>query len=219
MSERQVIKNLVLLFAFVATAVGAVLVVRRIEQGKVFLSTSSPNGTYVVSLAGRRDRPLLPFITHEVVFSVTKDGRESLTRKYLHSGDGFDPWFNLEFPQHAWVKENVLQFYRVSEGERESIVVENETQKLIKYLRVTSLDSFLLFDIQPGATFTLPVAEPRADLRWIEVEGEFDDGQRIKATGTNFLFRGRTGPFSYYVDINDDGLTIESPGLVKYSGG
>lgn len=212
--------NLALLLTFIAAVVGAVHVVKTTNQTDVFLTTSSPKGSYVVSLSGRKDRPKLPMVSHEVSFSVTKDGKASSTNNYLHSGDWLDPSFDILYPQHEWITENVLHFYRkefFNEGERESILVQNKTTKVIEYLRVTSVDSFLLFDVQPDATITLVISGPRADNRWVTVEGEFSDRQRIKRTGIGFLFaKDAKGPFTYQVDINADGLIIESPGLEKY---
>jgi hypothetical protein len=220
MFENKVIVNLVLVLAVVAAAVGSVQVVKTTIQNDVFLTTSSPKGSYTVRLTGRNDRPKVPLVSHEVLFSVSKDGKVFLTNKYLHSGDWFDPSFNLLYPQHNWVGEDTLHFYKqefFSEGERESIEVQNRTQKVIQYLRVTSVDSFLFFSMQPGAMSTLIVSAPRADNRWVTIEGEFSDGQIIKQTGVGFLFtKGRKGPFAYYIHINEDGLTIESPDLEKY---
>jgi hypothetical protein len=222
MLGRKVIVNLGLLLTFLVVAVGAVQVVKITNQGDIFLTTSSPKGSYVVSLTGRKDRPKLPMVNHEVRFSLAKTGKASLTNKYLHSGDWFDPSFDLLYPQHNWVQENVLQFYKeefFNEGERQSIVVQNKTKRGIGYLRVTSIDSFLLFDIQPGATITLVVSAPRADNTWITVEGEFFELQQIRQTGVGFLFpKGRKGPFAYNVYVNEDDVTIESPGLEKYKG-
>ena len=51
----------------------------------------------------------------------------------------------------------------------------------------------------------------------MNVQGEFPEGREIKETGTNFLSpKDRKGPFTYFISINQDGLTIESPGLEKY---
>lgn len=222
MPKRKVIGNLVLLFTFVGVAVGTIHIVQTIRHREVVLTTSSPASTYTVTLAGQRDQPKVLWLSHEVRFSVSKSkgAKESLTNKYLHFGDGFDPSFDHLYPQHKWVQENVLQLYNeefLNDAERDNIVVQNKTDKVIEYLRVTSTDTFLLFDIQPGATFTLVDSDARSDTRWINVQGEFPERRKIKETGTNFLFpKGAKGPFTYFISINSDGLTIESPGLEKY---
>ena len=81
--------------------------------------------------------------------------------KHLHSGDWLDPSFDLLYPQHTWVRVDLLHFHRkefFDEGRRESIIIQNRTNRVIQYLQVTSVDSFLLFDILPGALTTLVVS-------------------------------------------------------------
>lgn len=204
--------KLILLVVFAAAMISGVLIVRTTSQPEVFLTITSPNGNYTVSLAGQKDRPKLPFVSHEVRFSVTKEGKETSTNNFLHSGDWLDPSFALWYPQHKWITENGLQFYKeefFNDGQRERISVQNKTDKVIEYLRVTSIDSFLLFDIPPGATTTLTVSPPRSDNRWISVTGEFRDRQQIGQKGEGFSFgKDRKGPLTYFVAINVDGLTI-----------
>src|SRR5215213_1569203 len=112
MVERRIIVKLALLFTFIAAAVGAVQVANITSERVAFLTTSSPNGTYVVRLFGQKDRPKVPMVSHEVVFSVTREGKALSADNFFHSGDWLDPSFDLIYPQHSWVKENVLHFYR-----------------------------------------------------------------------------------------------------------
>ena len=222
MPDRNVYVRLTLLLTFLVAAFGGVLIVKTIRQRQVFLSTTSPKGSYVVSLTGRRDRPRMPLLSNEVYFSASKEGKEYLTKEFFHYGDWFDPSFDDLYPQQKWVEENVVQFYSdefSSAGPRENIIVQNKTNKVIEYLRVTSIDSFLLFDLQPGSTITLATSGPPADSSWLTVEGEFTEGEKIKETGVGFSFpRGRKEPFTHFIYINEDGLTIESPGSVRYEG-
>ena len=90
MVKRRIVGNLALLFTFIAAAVGAVQVVNTTRERVVFLSTSSPSGTYVVRLAGPKDRPKVPMVSHAVIFSVTKDGEPFLADNVLHSADWLD---------------------------------------------------------------------------------------------------------------------------------
>lgn len=220
MPDRNVYVRLTLLLTFLAAAIGGVLIVKTISKRQVFLSTSSPKGSYVVSLTGRRDRPKFPLRSNEVYFSVSKAGKEYLTNEFFHFGDWFDPSFDDLYPQQKWVEENVVQFYSdefVSEGPRENIVIQNKTNKVIKYLRVRSIDSFLLFDLQPGATLTLDTSGPQANSSWLTVEGEFTGRWKIKETGVGFSFpEGRKGLFTHFIYINENGLTMESPGSERY---
>jgi hypothetical protein len=217
--QNKTIVNLTFLGIFVSAILAGVAVVRTLKQTEPVLTTSSPNGTYNVRLTGRRDRPKMLFVTNQVFFSVTKNGQEFLTNKYIHSGDWLDPSFDSSYPQHAWVSEDRLRFYREDffrDGQPETIVVQNKTQKDIQYLRVASVDAFLLFDMQPGTAIKLIVSGPRADNRWITVEGEFSDRQSIKQNEGFVFNKEKKGPFTYHITINSDKTTIDSPELQKY---
>jgi hypothetical protein len=219
MSTKKAMVRISLLLTFLIAAVGSVAVMSYI-QNDVFLTTSSPKGTYTVHLSGQRDWPKVPFRLNNVFFSVVKDGKKALTNKYLHSGDWLDPSFDHAYPLHNWIRDDVLHFYRkevLNEAGQERIVIQNRTNTAVQYLLVTSVESFLLFDVQPGAVITLAVPPVPADLRWISAEGEFVEDRKIKRTGADFMLRsGAGGPFVYYVYIDEDGLKIESPNLQKY---
>jgi hypothetical protein len=219
MCQNKSVLHLTLLGIFVSGVLAVASLVRAPKQTETFLTTSSPNGTYIVRLTGRKDRPKILFVTHEVFFSVTKNGKEFLSNKYIHSGDWLDASFDSSYPQHAWVNEDRLHFYKQDffrDGQPETIVVQNKTQKEIPYLRVTSVDAFLLFDIRPGAEFKLIVSGPRADNRWISVEGEFSDRQNIKESQGFVFDKGKKGPYTYHITLNSDKTTIDSPELEKY---
>ena len=100
-------------------AVGVVLVgssiigwqMWNLASDKTFLSTSSPNNTYLVNVKGNPGRPIL--IANEVKVDVYKTGRIFLSDIWLHStGDSFDLSFEAGFPNHRWLSETVLEFYR-----------------------------------------------------------------------------------------------------------
>src|SRR5829696_1819241 len=219
MSGKRLIGRLALLFAFIVAAVGSVTVFQAIRPGEPFLSTTSPQGTYTVQLTGQQDRPRIPFVEHEVRFSVTRDEKAHLANKFLHSGDWMDPSFELWYPEHSWLNEHVLQFYKKefrSDGAQESVLVVNKTSETILYLRVASVDTFLILDAAPGSATTLTVSAPRTDSRWISVEGEFAGGRSIKREGVGFAIpKGQKGPFVYHVYVNENGVAIESPDLQR----
>jgi len=219
MSGKRMIGRIALLVTFVVAAVGSISLVRTIIPAEPFVTTTSPKGTYTVRLTGRKDRPRIPFVEHEVRFSVSKGERLFLADKFLHSGDWLDPSFELWFPENSWLSENILQFYKRefrSDGAHESIVVLNKTAETILYLRIVSVDTFLLFDVQPGAASTLAVSAPRTDSRWVSVEGEFSGHRAIKSAEAGFVVAAaQKGPFVYYVYVNEDGISIESPDLQK----
>jgi hypothetical protein len=184
-----------------------------------FFVTSSPNGTYRVSLSGRKGRPPLG-LTSEVRFEVFKNGELFVPKKYLHSGDSFDLSFEAGYPNHGWLRENVLHFYRdeyLKKDRLDTLRVANRTSEKIRYLRVQSIDKFLLFDVEPFSSMEFAASPPRGDIKWVGAEGEFSNGQKIELTGVNFKTRRELGEaFVYYVSVTDHGLVIESPQLEKY---
>lgn len=221
-SSKTVLK-LAQLLVFIGAAVGSITFFRVTSQSDVFLSTTSPQGTYTVRLTGQKGRPKIPFAVHQVFFSVDLDSKVFLLDQYFHSGDWLDPSFNHLYPEHRWLGEDILQFYKeefFNDGQPESIVVLNRTNRVIQYLRVTPLDTFLLFNVAPHSSVTLRVSPSRTDSRWISVQGQFQGGQPIKGNGSGFLFpKEKQGPFSYRVYIFDDHFTIESADLEKYKAG
>ena len=176
-----------------------------------FLTTSSPEKTYTVYLTGQKEQPL--FFTVEVRFHVMKNGTRFLSNKYLHSGDSEDMSFEMRYPNHRWVNENTLQFYREEyfhDGKPDTVVVVNNTGETIKYTKIESVDAILLFDLQPGFTGKMLTPRPRGDSKWVDVVGEFSDGRKIEGTNKDLLeHKDPIGPNTYYITINADGTTVE----------
>ena len=87
-------KNLTLLVAALlmlqGTLFGACALYRFAFPTPVILTSSSPAGTYIVTLTGQSDRPRFPAVIHTVSFSVVKDQKAFLLERYLHSGDWLD---------------------------------------------------------------------------------------------------------------------------------
>jgi hypothetical protein len=209
-----------LLVIFVGTAVGTVTVYRFVKPTKPFLVTSSPKGTYAVAFTGDRERPKYPFITHHVMYSVTKNQKDYLDPTSIHSGDWMDASFELQYPDYQWVSEDILQLFRgefFSKEPRESIRVINKATEKVQYLRIDSIDAFLLFDIQPTSEITLTVSARRGDSRWIEVECGLSEGRNIKQDDVTFIVdSNKKGPFTYDITIDDSGITINSSELRRY---
>jgi hypothetical protein len=176
-----------------------------------FLTTSSPARTYTVYLTGQKQRPL--FFTVEVRFNVLKNGDSFLANKYLHSGDSGDLSFEAGYPNHRWINENTIQFYReqyFNDGKPDTLVVLNHTNKTIKYIRIESVDKFLLFDLQAGSTTNMLNSRPRGDSKWLRVGGEFSDGRSIVGNDVTLPVRRelRGSPITYYIEVNDDRTTF-----------
>ena len=203
----------------VVACLGAVLVLslslyRVNSYYSEFFRTSSPQGTYTVSLSGQKGRPPLGLM-NEVYYEVDKKGEPYVPRTYLHSGDTFDLSFEAGYPNHRWLSENVLQLYReeyFNKGESDVLMVANKTTEPIRYLRVQSIDKFLVFDLPPSSTLELRASPRRSNIKWVGVEGGFVNGRKIKLKGVNFEIPKERGEeaFTYLVNITDQGLTIES---------
>jgi hypothetical protein len=178
-----------------------------------FFRTSSPQGTYTVSLTGQKGRPPLGLM-NGVYFEVDKNGQPYVDRTYLHSGDTFDLSFEAGYPNHRWLSENVLQLYReeyFNKGKSDVLIVANKTTQPIRYMRVQSLDKFLIFDLPPSSTLELRSSPRRGDIRWVGAEGEFLNGQKIALKGVNFQTPKERGEaFTYLVNVTAQGLTIDS---------
>lgn len=215
-------KKIISICALLGTLLASLFLYKVIARSQVFLATSSPNRTYIVSLMGRKDSPHIPVVSHKVRFSALKTSKAFLSDKYLHSGDWFDPSFEILYPQHTWVNDNVLRFYseeNFSNSNLDILKIVNGTGKKIDYLRVTSDCLLLIFEVQPNTITELFVPQPRGNLRWISIEGESSNGQSIEKNGVDFVIpKGLSGPFMYNIYITEDGSRIESPNLEKYQG-
>ena len=87
MFQNKVIVNLALLFAFTGAAVGSLTLWKLTTQSESFLSTTSPKGTYTVRLTGRKDRPKVPLLTHQVLFSVSREEKILVANKSDREND------------------------------------------------------------------------------------------------------------------------------------
>ncbi len=115
------------------------------------LTTTSPAGNYRLILKGRKDQPWL-FLDHTVRFTLIKNDEVLLAEEYFHSGDALDPGYAIAYPQHSWIQENVAHFYRkefFEKGKLGTVEVRNNSNRVIKYLRVIVDDCHLLFDCNP----------------------------------------------------------------------
>lgn len=181
-------------------------------RSSAFLSTSSPGGVYTVNLTGQKGRPW--FFTNEVRFSVSKRGKPFAGERHLHSADAFDLSFEAGYPNHRWLAGNVLQFYReeyFNAAPADTLVITNKAGQVIKWLKVQSVDKFLLFDIQPESEISLPNSAPRGSSKEVYVEGEFYGQQSLINQGIGIpLTPGQAGKSAYRVILTKDGPVIES---------
>jgi len=177
-----------------------------------FFATRSPGGTYTVNFTGQKQRPF--FFTNTVNYDVLKNGQLFLPSSHIHSGDALDISFELAYPNHRWLNEDILQLYReqyFNDGKPDTLVVINRTGQVIKYLKVDSVDKFLFFDLQPGAEVKLLNSPSRGDYKWLDVDGEFNDGRRIGRAEDLSDDNKLDGPFTYYVYVNESGVAFKGP--------
>jgi hypothetical protein len=181
-------------------------------ESNPFFTTSSPEGTYTVKLTGQKQRPF--FFTNTVNYQVLKNGQPFLPSTYIHSGDAMDISFELAYPNHRWLSENILHLYReeyFNYGKPDTLVVVNRTGQVIKHLKVASEDQFLFFDLQPGAEIKLLNSRSRGDYKWFKAVGELYDGRKIKSGENLKPNKELSGPSTYYIYINTDSAIFEGP--------
>lgn len=199
--------TLVLLFVILIT-----VLITRFSNNSQFLKTSSPDGTYILKLIGEKDRPL--FFTNEVRFNVEKNNKSFLKNKYLHSADAFDLSFELGYPNYHWFSKNGIQFYNKKEfakNEKLILIIFNESEEKIKYLRVQSKDKILLFDIQPQSQTKIFVTGDKNDYLWIEVEGENYKGETF-GKNLNILKDKKTLTSILFIRIKNGNVIFEQTG-------
>lgn len=200
-----------LFWTFVVSGLCAFILLGRFwirSEHKDFLTTTSPDHTYTVSLKGNKGRPLI--ILNEVRADVSKAGQIFASDIWLHeTGDSIDLSFEAGFPDVRWLTDNIVEFYRPEyfEWGADSLMVENKAGKLIKYLRIQSGNKFLVFELGAGTSILLKIPAARGDSQWIAVEGAFADGLGIPFTSGSFDKRQHS---RYHIGVGPSGTTIDA---------
>lgn len=198
-------------WAFVVLGVLALIVVGRFwikERTKEFLTTTSPDHTYTVRLKGNKGRPLI--IPNEVRADVSKAGQLFVSDIWLHqTEDSFDLSFEAGFPDVRWLTDNIVEFYRPEYFDRgaDSLTVDNNAGKLIKYLRVQSENRFLIFELGSGKSISLKIPAARGDSQWIGVAGAFADGIEIPFKSGSFDKRQHS---NYHIRVAPSDTNIDA---------
>ena len=207
--------TLSLLVTTVGIAVVFAVVAAYILQGrKAFLTTSSPAGMYKLVLSGEKDRPSLPMVDHSVFLTVFKNEKTLLASREIYSGDWLDAGFDDWYPQHRWLTEQSVHFYRDQfrqDGPNDTITVQNNSTKKISYLKVISVDILIILELDPKSTAVFSVSRARADSKWVSVDGQFESAQPIIGASQDFDLRKKTGPFSFGISVADAETTITGP--------
>jgi hypothetical protein len=103
-------------------------------------TTSSPDGTYTVSISQQRP---FPFHERHVVLNASRADAAIVQRKLLYTGDFMDQDFTALYPRSSWASESVLRIGQVEDAADDTLLIE------------TYRDKFILFDVEPRAVVTL----------------------------------------------------------------
>src|SRR5262245_46445085 len=182
-----------------------------VAEPAVWLSSSSPDQTYKVELTGDKGRGGF-FVPAVVKYNLIKNGHLLAKNRKAHSGNAMDISFEIAYPEHTWISENVIRFWRNESGAIDDSVnkisISNVANKIVKYLMLKTTYMFFVFDIQPHSTLQLSFTR-RPEITSIWCEGEFDDGSRFEY-GAGFRESMTSEPLAYCMAIHDDQITISS---------
>ena len=196
---------------FLTTLVAGTIMHWRFTYYSVWLSTTSPNQKYTVELTGDKGRGGL--ILYAVVKYNILVNEKLVTRdRVLHYGDAMDISFELAYPEHAWIGDNVLRFWsnrHRNEDNLDTLLISNNTNKVIRFIRIKTWDMFFVFDIQPRSTLKLGFTH-RSEGKGISVEGEFEDGSLIDYS-VSFRDNKSYEALGYCMTFEDHTVTINSP--------
>jgi len=172
------------------------------------IATASPNKTYRVYM---QDRATEGF-EHIVNFNVTKNEKPIIENEIFYSDSNRFIYSELKY---SWAAENVLRFGELDSSVKpDEISIINQTNKIIRYLKVNAGNSFLLLELQPRTTtrlFDRPQTNKTADISWVGGFGKFDDGRSFSNWGKNFRIKGKyTSPAHYCVLIKDGEIVVQS---------
>jgi hypothetical protein len=205
-------KVFILVGTLALTLSAGIVVHRHFFRPTVWLSTSSPSKAYTVELTGDKGRG--GFLIHNVVrFNAIKNGHLLVKDGFVHSGDSFDISFELRFPEHAWLSENVLRFWSNPNypvrAKPDLLMVSNTTDKRIEYLQIyaDAYDMFLVFDVQPHSTVTLSFSHQSERPRFNCV-GEFQDGSPVIYERA-FTETKLDSPLRYCLSIDNNSTKID----------
>jgi hypothetical protein len=199
------------LLIFLVTLVAGMIVHSRFAPERVWLSTTSPNQKYTVELTGDKGRGGILFYS-TVKYNILVNGEVVTRDRVVHYGDAMDISFELAYPEHAWIDANILRFWsnrHRREDNLDTLLISNNTDKVIKSLRIKTHELFFVFDLQPRSELKVESTH-RSEGTGISVEGQFEDGSHIDY-GVGFLDNGSREALGYCMIIGYQTVTINSP--------
>lgn len=193
------------------------------RQGEKWgIKTTSPNGLYAVTLDGVSmppSRNYYPYGKHYVRFSVVQGSKTIAVNEPLFGGDEYDDLFWHEYRFYKWQSENVLRFMwenKELESQSDSIIITNNTDLTIDYLRLHIDDIFLILNISPKEKLELKITNqpyPASPIIFIWCYAKM--GEKVFQNNNSFNNKLKTDKgFGYYIDFNKSGIEIRSPDLV-----
>ena len=172
------------------------------------LTTTSPNKTYRVHM---QDREAVGF-EHVVHFNVAKNEQPLIENEIFYSDSSEFIYPELKY---SWAGENVLRFGELDSSVKpDEVSITNQTDKIVRYLKIDAGNSYLLLELQPQTTIRLgdrPQTDKRADMSWLGGFGKFVDGRSFSNWGMNFHISGKyTSPAHYCVFIRERDVIVQS---------
>jgi hypothetical protein len=152
------------------------------------------------------------FIPSVVKYNILVNGEVLTKNRVAHSGDAMDISFELAYPEHAWIDTNILRFWsnrHRREDNLDTLLISNNTDKVVRFLRIAAWDMFFVFDLQPHSELKLGFTH-RSEGKGIWVEGQFEDGSLIDY-GVGFPENGSREALGYCMTIDYQTVTINSP--------
>ena len=202
---------------FLATLVAGTIIYWKFAYYRVWLSSTSPNQKYTVELTGDKGRGGILYAV--VKYNIFIDKQLVTSNRLLHYGDAMDISFEIAYPEHAWIDDHTLRFWSNQHpirGSSDTLLITNNTNKVIRFLRVRTWDLFFVFDVQPRSRTWLSFSH-RSEGKGISVEGEFEDGSSIDRS-VSFLENGSREGLGYCMTIEDQAVRINSPRERAYDG-
>lgn len=184
------------------------------------IETASPDGVYLVRVEGEVSPSITPFSSHgdhKATFSLFKQGTPIITHEQLYGGDALDNLFLTLYPAYEWTSTNTLRFGEkntIPESQQDEILVSNNTDDYLKYVRVNfgGDELFIVIELPPKQTIHLH-AEPQTD--------QYSDFSGITCVAgkagpyltkrAEFNIRGKyKAPAHYFIEIETSDITIKS---------
>jgi len=211
MKKRVLISILIV----VTTCMIGIFLSNSIPKSPVLLSTSSPSGLYKVSIEESTNPIDLALFSSDVSFSAYKNTALLVKSEHLVGFDNFPSQFLSIFPNAGWIGDNILIFrnkdYSEKDDDFDRIVINNVSDRPLKYIRINTKELCLIFDLGPKQRLELNIPHQKW-ISWVEASGMFDDGTRIPSSGTNFSHKDQLGNSLHYcVSVINDRLVVQSP--------